>query len=380
MTAPLKKKIAVAFLLLLLIPVFSACDIFQEEEEEERFYLDIALDNPYGVETFKPGPGRYIYDEDAVAELEFAEAEGWNFLGWQGDDGDEVAEEDDGEYSLVMNEDKSIKAALNLKEFKPLDIDFDGIDTLSYADREDIEGVPHNISYVRLKFNNALNENNEIEAVIRPENDEEENNEEENEEEENNNNEEEAIEPDEIEVQDNIITVSLTDWRDRFFVDEEEDEHLEFAQEYEMVVDEATSGDNIFDVENREIDEEIKASFVVEEPYPGSPDDVNLKVENDTIELSWHRSRKNAKIDIDEFVEDYEIYKSEERDDLIDADEIDEDEVEIIEFNIEDPQDKKVLRYEDEDVDLAEEDYFYRIKAINELGNESRLSELAGTE
>jgi len=369
------RKILLLLLLLFMLPGLIGCE-FQYGEEVDYVYLDIDVENSYGVAEIEPGIGRFRYEKDSLAELKFSAASGYDFVGWQGEDGDKVSEgNEEGEYTLKLDNKMQIKAALDMLEFKPLEIDIDGVDAVSFDDRKDITDVPHNISNIQLEFNNALNDNNEIEAEIIPANNES-----------NDENDLETIEPEEIEVQNNEIIVSLTGWRDRFFADEEEDEHLEFGQEYKLTIDEATTGDNIFDVDNREIEDEIDLSFVVKEPYPAAPEDVSIRVEDDNlIELSWHRSRENAEIDIDEYVEIYRIYKSKDRDELLETEEIDEDEVEVIEvsigdLNVDDPQDKKVLRYEDEAVDLLEDDYFYRIKAVNDLGNESRLSELVGTE
>ena len=352
------KKLTILLLILITTFTISACEL--GEEEEERFYLDLNVDNHYGIETLEPGVGRYIYDEDSVVDIELEPAAGYEFLGWQGEDGEDVADVNDTEFSITMDEDKSIKAGLELVEFKPNWINFDRLDEIAYDERAEIENVPHNLQYVEFEFNNAVSEANDLEVEIANDSG-------------NNDEDEEIIETDNITIADNEIIIDLVDWRGRFFVDEDEEDHLEFAEEYEMTV-ENTTEDRIFDVNNEEIPQEkLDIDFVVEEPYPAIPTNVNLKAEDDYVELSWHRSRANAKIDVDEYVENYVIYKNIDDDDFEDQEELEE-----IEFAAD--ENKQVLRFEDEDVNLDENTYYYRVKAVNEYDNESKMSETVSTD
>ena len=151
-----------------------------------------------------------------------------------------------------MNEDKEIKAELKLVDFKPLEIDFDGIDPFNYPSSKKVTNVPHNLGNVTIKFNNKLNQENELEIKIEGEK------------------ETDNIESEQIEITDNLINISLTDWRDRFYSDNEEDNYLEFGKEYTLNVG-TNNNNNIFDINNKEIDSNIEVVFQVEEPYPAKP-------------------------------------------------------------------------------------------------------------
>ena len=358
------KKLGVILILLVLLPVLSSCDGLQDEAEIEYNYLNISADNQYGVEQIEPDLGRYRYEDGAVVEIEFAEAAGYEFLGWEGDDGGDVAGSD-GDYSIQLDGDKNIRAALRLKEFKPLEIDFSGIEPIDYVDADDITGVPHNFEDVTIFFNNALYPDNELEVRIEKVNDNANDNDNDNSD---NDQDEDIIEANNILIDDNKIEISLTDWRDRFFTDESQDEYLEFAEEYQLIV-ETPYDDYIIDVDNREYqNDEIVVDFMVEEPYPETPENVRIERKGDDYEISWQRSRANAQIDVDEYVKEYRLYKFTGESDFTE-DDADEE----IEIDVDNPDDKKVIRYEGEIQDT--ENIYYRVKAINEYDNDSGLSE-----
>lgn len=361
------KMIGLLLALFIILPVVVGCEVFKEEKTQSKpVYLNLGISNPYGIKTLEPGRGRFIYDKEAVADIELETAEGYNFLGWEGEDGTKVTKETESKYILQMNKDREINASLELKDFKPLQIDYKGIDPVSYSQTDGLTNVPHNLENVSIKFNNKLHKDNELEATIVD-----------------NNQNEDAVDSDQIEIKDNFIQIALSDWRDRFYSDEEEDNYLEFGKEYILNVYEASTGTNIFDIKNNEIDKEIAVDFVVEEPYPAVPGNFTLEIEQGTVKLSWIRSKTNAKIDIEEYVKDYVIYKSKNKEELKDEDEIDENKIEVININITDDlgidTDTKILRYED-NVNLDQNQYYYRIKAVNDYNNESRLSEIVGTD
>jgi len=387
----LYKKAIIVVLLLLLVPALASCDFMREEEEElEYVYLNIAQESSYGVETLEPEPGRYRYEEGAVVDIEFAEAEGWNFLGWQGDDGEDVAEENGDEYRIEMDDDKSIRADLEIEEFKGLEIDFDRIDPVDFADyaepNEEVTDVPHNVEYISLEFNNRLHEDVVEDLEVEMKNDNSNDND-------NNDNDDDEddhiIDIDNIAVEENHLVITIMDWRDRwFYVDEDEDEYLEFGEEYSLTIEK--SDEYIYDADSlkRIEPEKIEIDFVIEQPYPERPADVNVEVLNGEVEVRWLRSEKNAKVDVNEYAEYYRIYKSTEMDKLegiTDGDEIDENGVEIIDLHLDDEelQGEKVLRFEDDDVNLDEEEYYYRVSAYNEINDEiyeSVLSEMVSTD
>jgi DNA-binding winged helix-turn-helix (wHTH) protein len=116
--------------------------------------------------------------------------------------------EESGSYIIQMNDNKQIKAAMELKEFKPLSIDFSGIEPIAYEETNKVTGVPHNLEEVEIRFNNALYPDNELDIRI--------NNSDNNE----NNNSENIIEPNNIEIVENRIIIRLVDWRGRFYIDQ----------------------------------------------------------------------------------------------------------------------------------------------------------------
>ncbi|MFW6378211.1 MAG: hypothetical protein ACOCZY_02290, partial [Bacillota bacterium] len=176
------------------------------------------------------------------------------------------------------------------------------------------------------------------------------------------------IDPNNIEIEENKVIISLLDWRDRISTDEEEENYLEFDKEYQLKVE------TPYDVDNREYEaDEITVDFKVEEPYPEVPGNVSFN--RDEAELSWRRSKANAKIDLDEYVDKYIVYKFVGESDFEKADADEETEVDV--KDLED-SDKKVIRFEGEISDT--ENIYYRVSAINEYDNESDLSEVKGTE
>jgi hypothetical protein len=50
---------------------------------------------------------------------------------------------------------------MELKEFKPLSIDFSGIKPIAYEETNKVTGVPHNLEEVEIRFNNVLYPENE---------------------------------------------------------------------------------------------------------------------------------------------------------------------------------------------------------------------------
>lgn len=362
LTSTFYKKLGLVLILAVILTAVVGCDNIQNTEKGERVYLNLGTTNTYGVEILNPGEGRFIYDKNAVAEIEFASAEGYDFIGWEGEDKDALTEESDGHYKLKMNEDREIKANLELVDFKPLEVNFSGIDPVKYSELGQVTNVPHNLEDVSIKFNNELHTDNELVVRIV----------------ENENNNEDEIDSSQIEIVDNNINITVTDWIDRFYSDDSNDSYLKFGKEYTLHV-ETNNNDNIFDVELNEISEDLAIDFKVEEPYPEIPGSITLDINNGTVELAWLRSKTNAKIDKKEYVSEYKIYKSTNKDYLKDKGSINEHNVEAIEITgVESGE--KTIRYEDQDVNLEQNNYYYRVIAINSYDNESRLSELVSTE
>lgn len=347
------KKISVVVIVVVFLVVLSSCDFMQDDVNIEQSYLNISADNEYGVETLEPDLGRYRYEDGAIVDIDFAEAEGYEFLGWQGSDGDDVVKTDSGQYQIEIDGDMSINADLELTDFMILVVDFSGLEAIDYNEISDIDGVPHDLDSVELKFNNELHPDNELIARIKD-----------------SKADSDGDNLEDIEIDDDKIIINLVDWRDRFYLDEDDENYLEFGEEYELTVG-TNYSDNIIDSNNKEIDEEeIVLNFIVEEPYPEIPDSVRLDNENGSYELSWHRSKENASIDVNEFVKEYIVYKF-----VGDSDFKEEDADKEIIVDVTNPDDKKVIREGDLE---AAENIYYRVKAINSYGNESGLSETVG--
>ncbi|MFW6301865.1 MAG: hypothetical protein ACOC1W_04990, partial [Bacillota bacterium] len=83
------RKLGVIIFILILLPVLSGCDELQENADIEYNYLNLSVDNKYGVETIEPDlgrrdRGRYRYEDGSIVEIDFEVADGYEFLGWQG--------------------------------------------------------------------------------------------------------------------------------------------------------------------------------------------------------------------------------------------------------------------------------------------------------
>ncbi len=378
-------------LILLVIIIFTGCEL--DEVEEERVYLRIEHRHSYGAEVLQPGRGsfgyfpfrRFVYDKGAIADIELEINEGYQFTGWRGEHGELVIEtEEENTYSIKMDGDKEIVIGLEMEEFKLLDIEFDEIKTVEPDKIDEIVNIPHNLTVITLKFNNQLSSKNRLQASIFKENNHN-NNDNNNENNDNDENDDiRVIDTDNIEMNRNIIRINLRDWRGRIFDDEEN--LFEFGEDYQFLLENETE-DHIFDVNNKEIaEDDISFTFKVEEPYPERPGNLVADLDMDKVELSWHRSKSIAKTGVNKYVEDYIIYKSENVEDLLYIDDkLNSEETEKIEVNlkedlgIDDPGTQSVIRFKDDDVDLTEKDYYYRVKALNEYDNKSRASKIAGT-
>ena len=363
------KKIALILLLIFILSTMVACDLTGEEEKTEQVYLNLDVSNTYGVEKLEPGKGRFIYDKGAVAEIEFGYVDSYNFKGWEGKDGEEVTKKENNKYIIQMNEDQEIKAKLELENFKPLEVDFKGLEPFNYSETKEVTNVPHNLESVSIKFNNKLHTDNELSVNIEPKDDSA---------------EQDNIESDMVEIKDNYINIILSDWRDRFYSDDEEDSYLEFGSKYILNIG-TNNKSNIFDEENREIDENIAIEFKVEEPYPEVPGNFTLDIKEGSVYISWLRSKTNAKIEVDKYVKKYTIYRSKNRDNIEDKDSIDEKNIKVININLDDSdinytQEDKIIRYVDKEVNLNNSQYFYRIKAVNNYENSSKLSKIISTD
>ncbi|MFW6029080.1 MAG: hypothetical protein ACOCRO_02370 [Halanaerobiales bacterium] len=358
------KKAVLILLLIFILSTMVACDLTQEEEKTEQVYLNLDVSNTYGVEKLEPGKGRFIYDKGAIAEIEFGYVDSYNFIGWEGKAGREVTKKENDKYIIQMDEDKEIKANLKLKNFKPLEVDFSGLEPFSYSTTNEITDIPHNLESVSIKFNNKLHTDNELDVSIEPKDD---------------STEVDEIDSEKVEIKDNYININLSDWRDGFYSDDEENNYLEFGNKYTLSIG-TNNKNNIFDVKNREIDKNMIINFKVEEPYPEVPGNFTLTHEDGYVEISWLRSKSNAKIEVDEYVKKYIIFRSDNRENIEDEDTINEENVKVININVDYPQENKIIRYEDKEINLSKNEYYYRIKAINSYDNDSKLSEIISTD
>lgn len=354
------KRIIIVFLLLITTFLLSACESSDESyanNESDLVYLNISSNNSYGIKTLKPGSGRYAYNQGVIAEIEFFAEIGYEFIGWTGEDRDKVIEDEGGKYIINMNKDNNISLNLKLLEFMPLSIIFNDNTEIDYSDN--IINVPHNLEILTLKFNNKVNEANDLIATISPVSDSE-------------NEEIEELEPQSIEIEDNQI---ILNWKEDIFFEVREDDYFEFGKEYKLILQQST-GEKVFDGDLNEVKDDIEINFIVEEPFPETPQNVVLEInDNNNIEISWLRSKTNDKIDIEEYVELYRIYK------YINKNNFDENEAdEVIEYNVTNPNDNIILRKIDQNIDISKNDYSYRIQAVNEFENKSRLSEVVSTE
>ncbi|MGM0421067.1 MAG: hypothetical protein ACQEQG_08695, partial [Bacillota bacterium] len=269
--------------------------------------------------------------------------------GWSGEDVDRISGTD-GSYSLEMSGDSQLEIEVELLEFKLLSLQFDDVLEADYEDGDVID-VPYNLDELTLEFNNEVNEANEVAAEIKAADEDG-----------------EVIEPNDIEIEDNYIHLSFGE----IYEDISEQENLDFGEKYTLQVAEK-SDDHIFDVRNREIEGDVQQVFLVEEPIPDVPQNVVLEKRDGEIEISWLRSSTNTKVDNDEYVQEYRIYRYTDEGQFDPENPGDHYDVKEVENT-----GKKIISYFDE---LTETDYIYRISAYNtEFENESRLSEPVSTD
>ncbi|MFW5987982.1 MAG: hypothetical protein ACOCQA_00925, partial [bacterium] len=339
----ISKKIIIIFLLLTTTFLLSACDTVLEgnnDADRDLVYLSINSNYPYGIKNLKPGSGRYAYDEGVIAEIDFSPEVGLKFIQWAGTDGDQVKEEANGKYIIKMNNHKNISIILKLIEFMPRYIIFD--DNIEVEYRDQIVNIPHNLEVLRLRFNNKVNEANDLTALIELISEA---------------GEIRELAPLNILIEDNDI---ILDWSKRVFYESRNADYFEFGKEYRLIIKQ-NSNDKIFDSSLNEVKEEIEIDFIVEEPFPEIPQNIVLKREsNDKLEISWLGSRTNDVIEIDEYVSKYKIYK------YINKNEFTKENVdEIILVEVNEPNENRIIRQVDSNVDLLQNKYSYRIQAVN---------------
>ncbi|MGM0414710.1 MAG: hypothetical protein ACQEQP_05990 [Bacillota bacterium] len=353
----ISKKIIIISLLLITTFLLSACDTVLEgnnDANRDLVYLSINSNYPYGIKTLKPGSGRYAYDEGVIAEIDFSPEVGLEFINWAGADGDQVKQEPNGTYIIKMNNHKNISIIMKLIEFMPRYIIFD--DNLEVEYKDQIVNIPYNLEILTLKFNNKVNEANDLTAVVELTSEAEEIRE---------------LTPLNIVIEDNKI---ILDWYERIFYEARNDDYFDFGEEYKLIIKQ-NSNDKIFDTSLNEVKEDIEIDFMVEEPFPEIPQNIVLKRENNNkLEISWLGSRTNNVIEIDEYVSKYKIYKYINKDKFTK-----ENADEIILVEVSEPDENKIIRKVDSNVDLLQNKYSYRIQAVNSFDNESELSEIAST-
>jgi hypothetical protein len=184
----------------------------------------------------------------------------------------------------------------------------------------------------------------------------------------------------EAEIDENIITINLEKWFaefSRLYYDEVIDYNLDFDKRYILKV-ESEYANNIFDIKNMELDDEIiELNFKIEIPYPEVPDIESIIFQNEDIIFSWHRAQSLEKFDVNNYVEKYIVQRSKNDSSFTNITEF------TINTEIYDENNKpyKIIRFVDsQDLNLANNSYYYRVIAVNEFGNQSAFSDIRSTD
>jgi hypothetical protein len=86
----------------------------------------LRVEAPVGSGTVEPTEGTYVYYHGDSVILTPLPAPGWSFAGWGGPDGPDVADNGDGTWSLLMDEDKVVQAEFSLRQLR-VDVTYQGL-------------------------------------------------------------------------------------------------------------------------------------------------------------------------------------------------------------------------------------------------------------
>lgn len=337
MSGYLKKFIIVAVAVLFLFGL-TGCDNLKDDVDTNYSYLSISANNEYGVETIDPKLSRYRYEEGTIVDINLVVAEGFDFLGWQGSNGDDVVETGSGQYQIMISGDKSIEAALKLNEFMFLSLKLGNKDPIR---RDQINSETHRIAHdtneITLKFNNDLGTSEDaLKIYFESQTDEDIENEDTN---------GGLIDSRNISIEDNIITIEIAD---SFY-----EQELGFGEEYLIKGDRTDGSIRVSDIEGKSTRIE---SFEVatETVQPESPFLSIEEVSESKIELFWDQSKDNNVGYGDTYVSRYNIYRSTDQDNFSDQP------YKVKELSS--PEGKTVIEF----TDSLENDkiYFYKVTAV----------------
>ena len=330
------KKLGIIIFLLILLPVLSSCEGLENSADLEYNYLNISADSQYGFETIEPDLGRYRYENGSIVEIDFQVAEGYSFLGWQGNDGDKVVESNSGQYRIKLDGDKSIEAALELNEYMFLNVRFGNEDPIN---KDELGNETHRISsdtnQIRFKFNNDIGTSEEA-INIYFDNLSEDNQE---------NGDDGLIASDNISIEDNLITVEISN---SFF-----EENLGFGERYLVKGDRSDDSIRVSDIEGNST--RIEAFEVATETVqPESPFLSREKVSESEVELFWAPSLDNSVGYGDTYVSKYNIYRSNDKENF-------SNEVYDVK-EVSNPEEVSEIVYNDDNLN-NDEIYYYRVTA-----------------
>lgn len=338
------KKIGIIAIIIFMVVFINGCDYFWEEDTGPTGYkyLSLKLDKPYSGEFINPkGPGRLAYKEVEEVEIIFEITEGYEFLDWQGENGDEVEklEREDNKYKakIIMDKDKEVIPEVKIKDFMVVDKEPGDGEEVSYNEIEEII----------ITFNNEIKNDDLPDLEIKPEG-----------------------EDNEIdyrgEMENNQVILELRDY-------------LDFGKEYTV-----NFGETFLDVDGNILNNSADFSFTMEEDKypPYTPNSAVDPDENDgEVTLVWERVRDKPEEIVDVYAQKYYIYRGTEEDDEENFDKI----AEIKDDNYDIPDDElddRITQMEwiDDDVNLSQETYYYYITAVDENGNESDPSTVRDTD
>jgi len=356
-------------LIFVLIFILSGCDTVSNiATESDSKYLTIRLNqsNSAGLEEISPGIGRYRYDNNVTTKVIIKAAAGYEFLGWEGRDKDKLAKESSTSFSIYMEDDYEIKAIINYIEFMLLGVDIDDTKNIEAENIEKNNMISHTTNNLFFKLNNFVSpENKLIVSIEDPDNPAL---------------FEEFVTDLEAEIDENMIIINLEKWFNEFsrlYYDEVIDYNLDFDKRYILKV-ESEYANNIFDIKNMELDDEIiELNFKIEIPYPEVPDIESIIFQNEEIIFSWHRAQSLEKFDVNNYVEKYIVQRSKNESSFTNITEF------TINSEIYDENNKpyKIIRFVDsQNLDLANNTYYYRVIAVNEFGNQSEVSDIRSTD
>lgn len=331
------RKILDVLLVIIIILSLTACSD-SDLTADKQVYLMIEQNRPYGA-VISPGAGYFVYDKGTIAQVELDLIEGYNFIDWQGPNGVELVNTAENIWKIQMDGDKEIKAVLKLAGFALLTT-------------EPINGesnIPYDLAEIAFSFNNQLGITADypqlkLFKLSSPENN--------------------LIDQQDIQIQENKIIINLANNYGR-------NSYLEFGAEYELNIE-----NRILDIAGRSF-RVPPLNFKVETVAPEAPFIGIDKVAN-RLEIFWQRSKDNFKGLGEDYVLEYRIYRSKNNKEFATtayeiltttAGDFQLDEVEIVfSENLE------------EDLDLSNTIYYYKIRAVNEDGKMSKFSNLVNTE